>query len=153
MNTFEISQLMHLTPEFYGVHPCCEIEVFRRKRVGSLIVNTDPHNKPGQHWVVVYIEEKTMTFFDSFGREINEFAEPFATIMNDFTRGYQVISNRKQYQNLKSDTCGLWSIYFILSKVLNVNNFHVFTEDTLRNETVMIKQLLDFQEIIKKKLM
>ena len=63
---------MHMTPDFYGVVPCCEIEQFKRHKVVGLIVNTDPHNKAGKHWIGLYKEGQMLNFFDSFGREIKE---------------------------------------------------------------------------------
>ena len=147
MNTIEISKMMHLTPNFRGVVPCCEIEQFRKHDVFGLIVNTDPHDKPGQHWIAIYKDGGKLSFFDSFGRTMGEFPEPFASIMNDFAARLQVKSNRMQYQNILSDTCGQWSIYYILSRLYNVD-FRGFSSDTYKNEQELNRQLT----IVRKKL-
>ena len=140
MNTIEISRLMHMTPNFAGVVPCCEIDQFKKEDVVGLIVNTDPHDKPGEHWVALYKEGERLSFFDSFGRRMEEFEEPFASIMRDFSSRLQVTSNRMQYQNIFTDTCGLWSIYYILTRVWNVS-FSGFTNDTFENEKELERQL------------
>ena len=141
MNTYDIAEVMHMSPDFYGVVPSCEIEQFKKYNVTGLIVNTDPHNKSGQHWVGLYKEGKTLDFFDSFGREIKEFKEPFVSIMNDFSSGLFVNTNRKQYQDYLSDTCGRWCYYYILSRICGITDFTEFTNDTLKNEIELERQL------------
>ena len=148
MNTFELAKAMHMAPDFYGVVPCCEIEQYKKHNVVGLIVNTDPHNKPGQHWIALYKTGKTLNFFDSFGREMQDFAEPFASIMEDFATGCKVQSNKRQYQHVFSDTCGRWTLYYILSKICNVEVFSGFTYDTDENEIELARRLKDIYEKI-----
>ena len=125
---------MDMAPDFYGVIPCCEIEQFKRHEVVGLIVNTDPHDRPGQHWIGLYKKGKTLNFFDSFGRQMQEFTEPFASIMKDFANGLKVRSNHKPYQNIFADTCGRWTLYYILSRICEIEVFSTFTDDTVENE-------------------
>ena len=33
-----------------------------------LVCNTDPSDKPGQHWVCIHVEDGRGEYFDSFGR-------------------------------------------------------------------------------------
>ena len=33
-----------------------------------LVCNTDPSDKPGQHWVCIHVEDGHGEYFDSFGR-------------------------------------------------------------------------------------
>ena len=134
MNTIEIARVMHMAPDFRGVVSSCDFDSFKKYEVVGFISNTDPHNKAGQHWIGVYKKGDTVEFFDSFGRDINEFAEPFASIMKDFTSGFQLITNKKQYQNSLYDTCGRWTYYFIISRICGVVNFDEFTQDTFANE-------------------
>lgn len=145
MNTLELAEVMHMTPNFYGVVPCCQIEQFKKYNEVSLIVNTDPHDQPGEHWVGIYKEGDTMYFFDSFGREMQEFTEPFASIMKDFASGVQVVSNRMKYQNDLFDTCGHWTYYYILTKSCGVD-FSNFSNDTMKNELELIRQLKVIKE-------
>jgi len=36
-----------------------------------LVCNTDPSDKPGQHWVCIYVDDDGRgEFFDSFGRRL-----------------------------------------------------------------------------------
>ena len=150
MNTDELAQVMHMAPNFYGVVPCCEIEQFKRHSDVGLIVNTDPHNKPGEHWVGIYKEGETLYFFDSFGREIKEFAEPFASIMKDFSSGLQLVTNRMQYQDVLYDTCGRWTYYYIFAKMCGGVDFKEFTQDTVANELELVTQWNLIREILRK---
>ena len=141
MNTFELARVMHMAPNFYGVVPCCEIEQFKKHDVVGLIVNTDPHDKPGQHWIALYKKGKMLNFFDSFGREMQEFTEPFTSIMKDFASDCKVESNKIQYQNNFSDSCGRWTLYYILSRICDVDVFSYFTDDTVENEIELDRRL------------
>ncbi|NRA69362.1 MAG: hypothetical protein HRU19_33145 [Pseudobacteriovorax sp.] len=114
----------------------------------GLIVNTDPHDKPGQHWVGIYKNGKDASFFDSFGRDIVEFEEPFASIMKDFFAGLKVNTNRLQYQDDLADSCGHWSYYYVLSRICGVNDFSEFTNDTVKNEIELIRQKRKLMELL-----
>ena len=149
MNTHEVAQMMHMAPSFYGVVPCCEIEQFKRHNVVGLIVNTDPHNKDGEHWIGLYKEGETLNFFDSFGREVREFDEPFASIMKDYASGLQLITNKMQYQNELYDTCGRWTYFYMFSRMCGVIDFSEFTLDTIANELELETQWNLIKEILK----
>jgi len=150
MNTSDLAKLMHLAPDFYGVVPCCEIEQFKKHDVVGLIVNTDVHDKPGQHWIGLYKDGNTLNFFDSFGRKMQEFSDPFASIMRDFSSGLKVRSNHMRYQNVFTDTCGLWTLYYILSRICEIEVFSDFTNDTVKNEIELEKRLSILFEKLRK---
>ena len=42
---------------FLGVFSCDRLPIVSQLPC-SLIMNTDPHDKPGQHWVAIYINAK-----------------------------------------------------------------------------------------------
>ena len=140
MITQAIMRLMDLTPDFHGVWPCNRIPELREN--SSFIINTDPENKPGEHWVAIFIEGKKLFFFDSFGRRIDEFSNPFKSIMNQYSKDYTVVVESKYLQNIFSDTCGYWTIYYIFCKICRVEKaFDHFTKNTLLNETILDEQL------------
>ena len=45
------------------------------------IANTDPHFKPGCHWVVVFFYEEHIEYFDPLGTESNSMREDYLTLM------------------------------------------------------------------------
>jgi len=149
MNTNEIARVMHACPDFRGVWPCCKIDKFKKEDCVGLIVNTDPHDRPGQHWVGIYKRGEDASFFDSFGRDIVEFEEPFASIMKDFFSGLKVKINLTQYQDDLADTCGRWTYYYVLSRICGVDDFSEFTNDTVKNEIELIRQMKVIKKLLK----
>ena len=87
----------------------------------GIIFNTDPHDKPGQHWISLFINLKKnqIFFFDSAGdkapREIDAFVkrlqkqgaelQPPRKLVFDSNAGIE-----HQYGNTE---CGMYSLYFI----------------------------------------
>jgi hypothetical protein len=97
-------------------------QIKNKKMKIGVIFNTDPHNKPGQHWISLFINIKKgkIFFFDSAGseipREIKIFVERIikqGTELNppihfQFDQNYPV---EHQYGNTE---CGVYSLYFIV---------------------------------------
>ena len=80
-----------------------------------MIINTQSHNLPGEHWKTVFIDrEKRAEVFDSL-------ALPLSNILirwlNRFTRSFSV--NRLFYQHPLSPSCGAFSLYFVLNRLHN----------------------------------
>ena len=80
----------------------------------AFIINTDPISLPGQHWVSLFRNSiGEFTYFDSFGiRPLN--SEILRFIENNSNRPF--LYNSRVLQDIRSDTCGLYAIYFIMIK-------------------------------------
>ena len=71
-NTIEISEYFNrdliCSKIFYGVYPANKIS--KLSSLPTLIVcNTDTSSRPGEHWIVLYVDEKRRgEYFDSMGR-------------------------------------------------------------------------------------
>ena len=67
LTNFEIQEYYQNEPRFNGV--------FSRDNLGSTVkngayvINLDEHYDIGTHWVALYVYNKTVTYFDSFGVE------------------------------------------------------------------------------------
>ena len=137
MNTIELANVMSKlirNGQFLGVFPS---DLLPRERCSvplSLIVNTDPSNKPGQHWVAIHVfKDRTGYFFDSFGNPPDSNLFP-ASIMNFFkTNCTFVSSSARAVQSRTSDACGHHCVFFLynvsrgrsyqcLMKMYSVNN-------------------------------
>ena len=74
LSTDEINNYMRKYKNYLGTVPRNQIHLLRnyispKQRKIAFIANTDPSNKPGRHWVAVYIDaDKSINYFDSFGR-------------------------------------------------------------------------------------
>ena len=58
-----------LKPKFYGVVPCDGLPkspVKDMTRPKGYIVNTDPHDQPGQHWIALWTQGNVCEVMDSY---------------------------------------------------------------------------------------
>jgi hypothetical protein len=105
--------------DFKEIYP----EIFNIKKDKTItnygiIFNTDPSNKPGQHWIALYINtlDKTICFFDSVGnsppKQVVDFIKQVKKQLGDFT----VYVNKKIHQK-RDGTCGLYAINFVISQL------------------------------------
>ena len=108
----------------------------------GIIFNTDPHNKPGQHWISMFvnIKKKTVFFFDSTGDE------PPKQIMTLVNRIKQQGLNLKRKINFTFDSnegiehqygnteCGIYSLYFIVHMLEDKTSQHYLKTHILKDE-------------------
>jgi hypothetical protein len=90
------------------------------KYPSALIVNEDPSFLPGTHWVAIYLKnQKEAYYFDSYGRD------PIKPIQHFLSYYEKTIKNTKKFQSPLSNTCGLYSIFFIIkmSQGISFNSF------------------------------
>ena len=116
-------------------------KVYTQRPLG-MIINTDPLDKPGQHWVALYINENNYAeYFDSFGTkpiccEIQQFLK-----MN---RVKLVSYNKHELQSIFSSNCGAFCILYLK---LRCNKFsfkefvRVFTKNSILNDAIVVKVL------------
>lgn len=120
MNSREISEILgndiHARRIFRGVfarNKLPDIVHHNKGRPSSFVINTDPHYKPGSHWVGVFFNGKGhCDYFDSFS---------FPPLHDDISRfiaknSFTWSSNKRLMQPLDTATCGLYVIYFIIMR-------------------------------------
>ena len=56
-----------LSSAFAGVYARDRIPQRLRPYEKAMVINTDPHDKPGAHWVCVYSVPPVVEYFDSYG--------------------------------------------------------------------------------------
>lgn len=88
----------------------------------GIIFNTDPHNKPGQHWISMFIniKKKTIFFFDSTGDKpvtqikalIDRIKEQGLNLRQKIV--FKVDSNEGVEHQYGNTECGIYSLYFIV---------------------------------------
>ena len=140
MNTLEIDAILRddrrTAKVFKGVYASDELPA--RTSIDSLFVcNTDPSDRPGTHWIVVYVEYKRKSdYFDSFGTaptipEIERF-------LNDNSTEW--IYNDKPVQEITSDACGHHCIFFAVYRCIgfNMNSIvDMYTNDKSFNDDIV----------------
>jgi hypothetical protein len=99
-----------------------EKQIKKGKTKIGIIFNTDPHNKPGQHWISMFINIKKgkIFFFDSTGDEApNEIMILVSRIKN---QGLEISpkikikfdSNKGIEHQYGNTECGIYSLFFIV---------------------------------------
>ena len=74
---------------------------------GVYVINTDEYSDIGTHWIALYVNNNTVTYFDSFGVEhIPKEIKTFINIKN-------IISNIFRIQSHDAVMCGYVCIGFI----------------------------------------
>ena len=97
---------------FIGVFPF-DVQPIITCYPASLVFNTDPYGKNGQHWVAIYVDEnKNSEFFDSFG--LSPAAYGLDKYLEKLSKNY--FYNQQQLQGFDSNTCGYYCIFFIKLK-------------------------------------
>jgi hypothetical protein len=114
MTSIEISDILRKDPCsklcFIGVFPRDQLPVITMYPV-AFVLNTDPSYKVGEHWLGIYFDNrKKCYFFDSFGNEPEYFG------LEKYINKYSVDCefNNSQIQGVFSNTCGHFTIFFIL---------------------------------------
>ena len=84
-----------------------------RKKPRGYILNTDPSNKPGSHWVAMYLtEDGKGKFWDSYGQAPGFYSQNFTQFLGKHCGTFTW--NRKILQAFSSDMCGQYTLFFAL---------------------------------------
>ena len=95
---------------FIGCVPSDAIPVSDHYPYG-VVVNTDDSTKPGRHWVAIFVpNSQTVEYFDSFAMVPNQNISKY---LSKFKYKYE---NKKELQSILADTCGEFSIYYIVKR-------------------------------------
>jgi len=120
MNTTELScvlqrSLRECKVQFVGVFPADEVPKYTSGFPLCFVVNTDAANNPGEHWVACWCESSgQLEFFDSAG--MPHAVYPQLRIPYNVTH-----HNATQLQQLSSNACGHFCIYFLLARAHGVS--------------------------------
>jgi hypothetical protein len=74
----------------------------------AFIVNLDPHQFAGSHWIAIYVKREEAYYFDSLALPVNEIIDE--SFLKEFPR---VRKNAKAYQSPDNNTCAHHCISFI----------------------------------------
>ena len=114
MNTREIQYILRkhqkTGPVFLGAVPSDGIpdtDIFPY----AVVINTEPHDDCGRHWVAVFVESKdNVEYFDSYG------GLPNSNIASFLLRFPHVLRHTERFQSLSSTVCGHYCIFFLTKR-------------------------------------
>lgn len=146
MNTRELEAVLKedvkVGPLFAGVFACDKLprEV---TYPSALVMNTEPHTLPGEHWVAAFFAKDGQgEFFDSYGREPQG---AMRALMNRCA--WNVKYNQKPVQGLLASTCGHYCTYYLLHRARGMNMHDivkVFGTDLQKNDRFVLDFVEDF---------
>ena len=135
MNATQIERVLSsCKPLFRGVYSCDNLP---RDGRGLMVVNTDPSDRPGEHWIAIYIDAggQRGEYFDSLGRE------PYATFRDYMNRHCEYWTfNDKRLQSIASRFCGHYCIYYCKLRCRNIDMRRIvsrFSNDTGFNDVLV----------------
>ena len=136
LTNFEIQEYYQNDSTFNGV--------FSRDNLGSVVkngayvINLDEYHDIGTPWVALYVSNKTITYFDSFGVEHIP-----KEIMKFIARKKKIIRNIYRIQAYDSIMCGYFCIGFI-NFMLNGKSLTDYTDlfspnDLKKHDDIILK--------------
>lgn len=100
----------------------------------GFIVNTDPHQLPGKHWIACYIKNNVLETFDSYGHSPGILSPFIKRYMNTFER---TLNNTKRLQSSETRVCGQYCFFYLMCRcrgfsMKDITN--LFTHDFMLND-------------------
>ena len=102
---FDIQEYCQNEPKFNGV--LSRDNLLNSIKNGAYVINLDEYYDIGTHWVALYVNSKTVTYFDSFG------VEHIPKEIMKFIARKKIIANIYRIQAYDSIMCGYFCIGFI----------------------------------------
>ena len=145
MNTIQIDRKLDKVEGFLGAFPYNQMPKPKKKQF-SLIINTSSSDEPGTHWLALVYKDNVYYFVDSYGRDITNitFSNKFRFAIKRFIGKKQYRYNKKLIQQLTSNTCGDYAIYFIhtLNNNISLQDSLKLFSSNLEYNDVCIKYLV-----------
>jgi len=99
-----------LKPYFYGTAACDRLPKKPDKKAPrACIVNTDPHDQPGQHWLALWTYQNVCEVMDSYALPLERYEQ--ATPLREY-----VVTNGKSLQAVKSKSCDDYALLYLKAK-------------------------------------
>ena len=131
--------------DFLDLEPQGSLFIDKKELINSgikhlgLVLNLDPHDAPGSHWVAVYIEDlRSLDYFDSTGDNFTKLPRIKRTVSKlckilDIPKDKIKIND--QVHQTGDTECGVYSIYFIIQRVLG-NDFKTVTQSIIKDNVM-----------------
>ena len=136
LTNFEIQEYYQNEPRFNGVFSRDNLPSNNIKN-GAYVINLDEYHDIGTHWIALYVNNKIVTYFDSFG------VEHIPKEIMKFILRKKIITNIYRIQAHDSIMCGYFCIGFI-NFMFNCKSFTDYTNlfspnDFNKNDDIILK--------------
>ena len=105
MTNFEIQAYYQNEPRFIGVYRRDNLP--DKIKDGAYVINLDEYSDIGTHWIALYVNNRTVAYFDSFG--IEHIPKEVKKVIGN----RNITSNIYRIQNYDSIMCDYFCIGFI----------------------------------------
>lgn len=105
---------------FLGVFPCDIHPDTNSYNKFSIVFNTGDSGTTGEHFVALYMENKKLFYFDSFGKGPSD-KNVLSFIDNQKKK--KLVCWKKKIQHENSSYCGFFCIAFLIHKHMKIANF------------------------------
>ena len=105
LTNFEIHEYYQNEPRFNGIYSKDNLP--NKIKDGAYAINLDEHYDIGTHWIALYVNVETITYFDSFG--VEHISKEIRKIINN----KNIIGNIFRIQAYNSIMSGYFCIGFI----------------------------------------
>ena len=121
LNNLQLDYLAGTHPKlaqvFYGTVPCDRLpRTLPQEGPTAYIVNTDPHDEPGRHWIAIWTEGNVSEIMDSYGLSLEVYGttDPLLEWLNRHFK-YQM-HNGQSLQSLFSQSCGDYALMYLIDR-------------------------------------
>ena len=105
LTNFETQGYYQNEPRFNGVYSRDNLP--KAIKNGAYVINLDEYSDIGTQWISLYVNNKTVTYFDSFG------VEHIPKEIKKFINNKSILANIYRAQNYDSIMCGYFCVSFI----------------------------------------
>lgn len=121
LNNIQLDHLAGTNPNlsrvFYGTVPCDRLpRTLPEEGPSAFIVNTDPHDEPGTHWIALWIRGNVCEILDSYALPLKTYvtADPLQEWLDRHFK--YLVSNGMSLQSLFSQSCGGYALMYLIDR-------------------------------------
>jgi hypothetical protein len=131
------SELQFVLLKWFSNTTVCTIDKLHLKE-GIYIVNTDCGT--GRHWVALYVTDKSVEFFDSFGQHPKYIQNGVMFMKAIQHYGKPLIIHSKRLQHYSSKVCGVYCLAYVLMRAKDCLSqfFAMFDGDRKLNDKTIV---------------
>ena len=139
LTNFEIQAYYENEARFIGVYSRDNIP--NKIKDGAYVISLDEYSDNGTHWIALYVSNKTVTYFNSFG------IEHISKEVKKFFNNKNIIANFRRIQAYHSVMCGYFCIgfidYMLMSKSLT-DYTNLFSPNNFKkNDDIILNYFLN----------
>ena len=116
------------------------------------VINLDEYKDAGTHWIALYVKNKKVVYFDSFGVE-HVPKEIYQNLFLKCIKNKDIIANTFRLQAYDSIMCGYFCIkfiYYMFDDKTLIDYTYLFSPHDFKKDDKIIKDIIINQKIIKK---